>query len=179
MTDWCFGSEQVKWLTDVVEGGKSNDWLMQWCSNALSLALALKMWATWRNFRYLIFHSSHCTGPFYLLLRPNKIYLQLRQIALCFRSASVAQEMNIWEYLAQIALPTLSLKSRGDITKSPKRGPTRNKSFLCDHWCPCFGLLVTSPLGFKASLGNLICTWLRHTWESPLVWHLLTAWRPV
>ena len=36
MTDWCGGSGQVKWLTDVVAGGKSNDWLMQWYHNALS-----------------------------------------------------------------------------------------------------------------------------------------------
>ena len=27
----------------------------------------------------------------------------------------------------------------------------RRKSFLWGHWYPCFGLLVTSPLGFKAS----------------------------
>ena len=38
---WCGGSGQVKWLTDVVAGGKSNDWLMQWYRNALSLVLAL------------------------------------------------------------------------------------------------------------------------------------------
>ena len=34
LTDWCGGSGQandwVKWLTDVVAGGKSNDWLMWW-----------------------------------------------------------------------------------------------------------------------------------------------------
>ena len=36
MTDWCGGSGQVKWLTDVVAGGK----LMQWYSNALCIALA-------------------------------------------------------------------------------------------------------------------------------------------
>ena len=60
---WCGGSGQVKWLTDVVAGGKSNDWLMQWYGNALclvlalalALALALEIRATWRNFRYLIF----------------------------------------------------------------------------------------------------------------------------
>ena len=40
---WCGGSGQVKWLTDVVAGGKSNDWLMQWYSNALCLALALAL----------------------------------------------------------------------------------------------------------------------------------------
>ena len=41
MTDWCGGSGQVKWLTDVVAGGKSNDWLMWWYGNALCLALVL------------------------------------------------------------------------------------------------------------------------------------------
>ena len=40
---WCGGSGQVKWLTDVVAGGKSNDWLMQWYGNALCLALALAL----------------------------------------------------------------------------------------------------------------------------------------
>ena len=39
-----------------------------------------------------------------------------------------------------------------------------HKSFLWGHWYPCFGLLVTSPLDFKARVGNLICTKLRHTW---------------
>ena len=40
---WCGGSGQVKWLTDVVAVGKSNDWLMQWYSNALCLVLALAL----------------------------------------------------------------------------------------------------------------------------------------
>ena len=40
---WCGGSGQVKWLTDVVAGGKSNDWLMQWYGNALCLALVLAL----------------------------------------------------------------------------------------------------------------------------------------
>ena len=40
---WCDGSGQVKWLTDVVVGGKSNDWLMQWYSNTLCLAQALAL----------------------------------------------------------------------------------------------------------------------------------------
>ena len=38
----------------------------------------------------------------------------------------------------------------------------RHKSFLWDHWYPCFGLLVTSPLGFKARVGSLIHTWWGH-----------------
>ena len=33
------------------------------------------------------------------------------------------------------------------------------KSFLWGYWYPCFGLLVMSPLGFKATVGSLICTW--------------------
>ena len=28
---------------------------------------------------------------------------------------------------------------------------------------PCFGLLVTSTLGYKAKMGNLICSWWRYT----------------
>ena len=40
---WCGGSGQVKWLTDVVAGGKSNDWLMQWYGNVLCLALVLAL----------------------------------------------------------------------------------------------------------------------------------------
>ena len=38
-----------------------------------------------------------------------------------------------------------------------------HESFLWGHWYPCFGLLVTSPLGFKARVGSLIRTWWRHT----------------
>ena len=37
-----------------------------------------------------------------------------------------------------------------------------HKSFLWGRWYPCFGLLVTSPLGFKARVGSLIHTWQRH-----------------
>ena len=32
------------------------------------------------------------------------------------------------------------------------------------HWNPCFGLLVTSSLGFEVRLGILIWTLWRHTW---------------
>ena len=35
------------------------------------------------------------------------------------------------------------------------------ESFLWGHWYPCFGLLVISPLGFKARVGNLIRAWWR------------------
>ena len=56
-----------------------------------------------------------------------------------------------------------------------------HKSFLWGHWYPCFGLPVMSPLGSKARVGSLICTWQRHRWyrfwDSPLVWHLPTSWQ--
>ena len=62
-----------------------------------------------------------------------------------------------------------------------------HKSFLLGHWYPCFGLLVTSPLGFKARVGSLIHALadvyvLHIPWYSPMVLHLLTfcgpAWQP-
>ena len=40
------------------------------------------------------------------------------------------------------------------------------------HWYPCFGLLVMSPLGFKARVGSLIRTWQRCTWYTFLETHL-------
>ena len=55
--------------------------------------------------------------------------------------------------------------------------------FLWGHWYPCFGLLMTSALGFKARLclflvcfGHLCTT--TDCWDSPLVRHLLTSWLP-
>ena len=55
--------------------------------------------------------------------------------------------------------------------------------FLWGHWYPCFGLLVMSPLGFKARVGSLIWAWWRHMCymfpEIHLWWqHLLTSWQP-
>ena len=32
------------------------------------------------------------------------------------------------------------------------------------HWYPCFGLLVSSLVGFKAKVSSLICTWQRCPW---------------
>ena len=41
------------------------------------------------------------------------------------------------------------------------------------HWYPCFGLLVTSPVGLKARVGSLIWTLRRHMWYTFLEIHLL------
>ena len=50
------------------------------------------------------------------------------------------------------------------------------------HWYPCFGLLVTSTLGFKAREDSLtyMLLWLHamDSSDSPPVWHLLTFWWP-
>ena len=60
-----------------------------------------------------------------------------------------------------------------------------HESFLWGHWYPCFGLLVTSPLGFKARVGSALFelsggvhVTLHVPWDSPLVWHLPTSWQP-
>ena len=67
-----------------------------------------------------------------------------------------------------------------------KKHFVRHKFFSCGHWYPCFRLLVTSPLGFKARVDPLLvcfvaCVqwgneglrsdWGLHTQEYP---HLLT-----
>ena len=53
------------------------------------------------------------------------------------------------------------------------------------HWYPYFGLLVMSPLGFKARVGSAlfelsggICVTLHVPWDSPLVRHWSTSWWP-
>ena len=38
-----------------------------------------------------------------------------------------------------------------------------HKSFLWDHWFPCFELLMMSALGFKTRVGSHIHTWQRCT----------------
>ena len=38
-----------------------------------------------------------------------------------------------------------------------------HKSFLWGYCYPCSGLLVKSPLGFKASVGSLVHIWQKHT----------------
>ena len=57
-------------------------------------------------------------------------------------------------------------------------------SFFWGHWYPCFGFLVTSPLGFKARVGSALFAIFAEAnvmyipQDSPLVLHLLTSWRP-
>ena len=53
------------------------------------------------------------------------------------------------------------------------------------HWYPCFGFLVTSPLGLKARVGSALFAIFAEVnvmyipQDSPLVLHLLTSWQPV
>ena len=60
-----------------------------------------------------------------------------------------------------------------------------HESLLWGHWYPYFGLLVMSPLGFKARVGSAlfqlsggIRVTLHIPWDSPLVRHLPTSWQP-
>ena len=58
----------------------------------------------------------------------------------------------------------------------------RTHVLLGGHWYPCFGFLVTSPLGFKARVGFLIriaeANVMYVPWDPPLVLHLPTYWLP-
>ena len=58
----------------------------------------------------------------------------------------------------------------------------RTSVLLWGHWYTCFGLLVTSALGFNTRMEPLTCMLHRlctmDTTDSPLVWHLLTSWWP-
>ena len=52
------------------------------------------------------------------------------------------------------------------------------------QWYPCFGFLVTSPLGFKARVGSSLFACFVEVnvmyipWDIPLVLHLPTSWWP-
>ena len=88
-------------------------------------------------------------------------------------------------------------------SSTPAGEPTNRKSFLLkfwsiqvfficwthshvlfwEHWYPCFGFLVTSPLGFKARTRGicLICivgaNVMYVPWDPPLVLHMQTSWQ--
>ena len=57
-------------------------------------------------------------------------------------------------------------------------------SFFGATGTPCFGFLVTSPLGFKASVGSALFAIFAEAnvmyipQDSPLVLHLPTSWQP-
>ena len=52
------------------------------------------------------------------------------------------------------------------------------------RWYPCFGFLVTSPMGFKARVGSALFAIFAEAnvmyipQDSPLVLHLTTSWQP-
>ena len=104
---WCGGSGQVKWLTDVVAGGKSNDWLMQWYGNVLCLALApslaLEIRATWRNFRYLIFILSNWSISV-VKIKKSSQFLHWGMI-ICDQSTYFAK---IWNHVHHVPLYRIS-----------------------------------------------------------------------
>ena len=51
-----------------------------------------------------------------------------------------------------------------------------HKFFLWGHWHPCFELLVTSALGFKARVDSLIRIWRRRRWKVKLILYDLFVW---
>ena len=61
----------------------------------------------------------------------------------------------------------------------------RTHVLFLGHWYPCFGFLVTSPLGFKARVGSALFAIFAEVnvmyipQDSPLVLHLPTSWQPV
>ena len=65
-----------------------------------------------------------------------------------------------------------------------KKSFWRTHIFVWGHWYPCFGFLVTSPLGFKARVGSSLITFFAEvnvmyiSQDLPLVLHMLTSWQP-
>ena len=65
-----------------------------------------------------------------------------------------------------------------------KKSFWRTHVLFWGHWYRCFGFLVTSPLGFKERVGSALLTIFAEAnvmyipWDSPLVLHLPTSWRP-
>ena len=51
------------------------------------------------------------------------------------------------------------------------------KSFISDHWYPCFGLLVTFPLVFKARVDLLLAYFITCVWWIPQIYRWCnTCW---
>ena len=51
------------------------------------------------------------------------------------------------------------------------------------HWYPCFGFLVTSPMGFKARVGSALFAFfveanVMYIPQDPLLLHMATCWLP-
>ena len=61
-----------------------------------------------------------------------------------------------------IISPVFSVFGKGEEVEFFLKNFGGHESFLWGNGYPCCGLLVTSPLGFKARVGSLICTWQRH-----------------
>ena len=60
------------------------------------------------------------------------------------------------------------------------------RTYMCTlfggHWYPCFGFLVTFPLGFKARVGYTLFTFMEANvfyipWDPSLNLHLPTSWK--
>ena len=51
--------------------------------------------------------------------------------------------------------------------------------FSWSHWCPCFGLLVTSELDFKATVdpSHMVVHHLHGFFRLYLMWHLMTVFQ--
>ena len=71
-----------------------------------------------------------------------------------------------WQYSSQHGR-AFSTHTVADIFTNFLKIFVGHKSFLWGHWYPCFGLLVTAALGFKARMDSLACVLPRlHTMDS-------------
>ena len=73
-------------------------------------------------------------------------------------------------------------KQKSFFLKKKKKFLGGHMSFFWGHWYPCFGFLVTSPLGFKARVGCPIhiaeVNVMYIPRDPPLGLHLPTSWQP-
>ena len=93
----------------------------------------------------------------------------------------VLGEGNFW-FCFRLFIQFLALWSMDEkMGKLDNRAEAEFKTALAKYH-PCFGLLVTSSLGFKARLDSLACVLCRlpaiFSSDSPLMRHLLTSWQP-